>query len=364
MKKTLMKCLVITILALSFMGAFVSAEFPWTNSLTVKNSATSTWTTSNAYWGFYSVHLKTTGTVGGGDEARFVVTLPSGITLGDIYTISWQEFLVAGYPPHVDIILDLGGGVTDALVFEYAYNIKSLHEPDGQPTYGALTGKWYQTFSDDGDGPSVINNNAYCWLSSGPAGGSGIIGDDLYLWKLGLVPGDRGIDATTPVLRLEFEVDNWMAQTEAYLDDVFINGLDIMGVSGPKGDTGATGADGPMGIRGFTGSKGATGATGSQGLDGLDGLDGADGLMGLQGPQGVAGDDGEVGEQGPKGQTGPQGETGEQGSQGKTGDTGSQGPKGDTGPQGDPAPESLAYGGVALGGVSLLGLLYTLFKKK
>lgn len=356
-----MKCLVITILTLSFMGVFVTAEFPFTTSLTVKNSATSTWTTSNAYWGFYSVHLKTTGTVGGGDEARFVVTLPSGITLGDIYTISWQEFLVAGYPPHVDIILDLGGGVTDALVFEYAYN---GHITEGQPTYGALTGAWYQTFSDDYAGPSVITGVSYCWLSSGPAGGPSIIGDALLSWKVGGILGGLGIDATTPVLRLEFEVDNWMAQTEAYLDDVFINGLDIMGVSGPKGDTGATGAKGDPGYGGSKGSKGATGATGPQGLDGLDGLDGADGLMGPQGSQGVAGDGGEVGEQGSIGQTGPKGDAGEQGPKGETGEQGSTGSKGTTGLQGEPGPTALIYTGVATGVLSLLGVLYQFFGKK
>ena len=143
MREKTIAVLVFTILALTLMGAFVGAEFPWTTSLTVKNTATSTWTTTMAYTGFYSVHLQTTGTVGGGDEARFVVTLPSGITLGDIYTISWQEFLVAGYPPHVDILVDTDGDTVadDALVFEYAYNPTTGDPQLTPPTaYGAVTG--------------------------------------------------------------------------------------------------------------------------------------------------------------------------------------------------------------------------------
>ena len=353
-KKTLI-ILVFSILAMSSLGIFVGAEFPWSTTLTVKNSATSSWTTSKAYYGFYSVHLKTTGTVGTGDEARLVVTLPSGITLGNIYTIYWTEFLVAGYPPHVDIILDLGGGVTDALVFEYAYN---GHITEGQPTYGALTGFWYETFSDDGLGPNYIDGYAYAWLSSGPAGGPGIIGTDLMHWKEGVHLTETGIDGSTPVLRLEFEVDNWMAQTEAYIDDVFVNGIDIMGVPGPQGDAGATGATGPQGYRGSTGAKGATGSTGPQGSDGATGAQGANGLNGSQGEtglQGLSGDIGEKGIQGEPGSTGLQGETGEPGPQGSDGATG---PKGATGSQGKAASAVVSYGGILLGIICLLGLLY------
>ncbi len=370
-KKTILSILTLVVLMTMLFGVLlpVYAEFPFTTSLTVKNSATSTWTTSKAYTGFYSVHLETTGTVHGGDEARFVVTLPSGITLGDLYTISWQEFLVAGYPPHVDVILDLGT-TTDALVFEYAYN---NHVTEGQWTYGALTGFWYQTFSDDGSGPTVIDGSTSCWLSSGPAGGPGIIDGTLNEWKTGGITGGLGIDATTPILRLEFEIDNWMAQTEAYLDDVEINGLDIMGIAGPKGDTGLTGpkgntgSEGDRGSRGLTGTQGPIGLQGEQGEAGLTGEAGSDGLqgpMGDTGSQGLPGIDGETGPLGETGYRGPQGVAGEAGSQGPKGDKGDTGAVGPKGSKGEPAPASVAYGGAALGGVSLLGLLYMFFRSK
>ncbi|MBE9514360.1 MAG: hypothetical protein IMY83_04940, partial [Chloroflexi bacterium] len=57
------------------------------------------------------------------DEARIVVGLPAGTTLGDIQSISWYTLLVSGYVPHCDIVLDTDGdSVRDAiLVAEGAY---------------------------------------------------------------------------------------------------------------------------------------------------------------------------------------------------------------------------------------------------
>ena len=54
----------------------------------------------------------------------------------------------------------------------------------------------------------------------------GTLGD----WKAGLVandPGSDGLDddvinGNAPVLRLEIEIDNWVLQTEAYVDDIEI----------------------------------------------------------------------------------------------------------------------------------------------
>jgi len=375
--------LVFAVLAMSFAGTFAGAEFPWTTSLTTNLLGTSTWTTSKANTGFYSVHLATgpvypLGPPWLADEARFVVTVPSGITLGDIYTISWQEFLVAGYPPHVDIILDLGGSITDALVFEYAYN---NHITEAPMPYGALTGYWYQTFSDDGLGPAVIDGTTYCWLSSGPAGGPSIIGGTLNAWKTGGITGGLGINTNTPVLRLEFELDNWVVQSDAYLDDVEINGLDIMGVFGPTGATGVTGATGIQGVTGDTGATGPEGDRGSRGMpgvQGIQGLTGLDGTNGTQGPQGEPGDsvtgpqgesivgpEGSQGIQGEPGLQGPQGES-VQGPQGEAGDEGTQGPQGEQGelgPQGPQGEQGLAYIGAGAGVISLLAVLAMFFRK-
>ena len=106
-----------------------------------------------------------------GTESRVAVEVESGSTLGDLDSISWNEYLDYGYAPHVDVILDTGGG-TDAPVFEYAYNTsEGAVRPEGQLTYGSVTDGWYQTFNDDGNGPAVITDTAYAWLSSGPSGG-------------------------------------------------------------------------------------------------------------------------------------------------------------------------------------------------
>jgi hypothetical protein len=161
-----------------------------------------------------------------GTEARITVPVPAGTTLGDISSISWEEYLVEGYPPHVDIIVDLGGGSTDALVFEYAYNDMG-HYAEGQPTYGAVTGAWFDTFNDDGGGPSAVTNTSYGWLSSGASGSPGDAGHyagTLAEWKAGGITGGLGINNDTLVLRLEIEVDNWLVDTEALVRNIQVNG--------------------------------------------------------------------------------------------------------------------------------------------
>lgn len=193
--------------------------------LETSGDATAEWSTGPVKSGCYSAHLKTNGTVGDGDEARVVIPLPAGTTLGEITSISWWEYLVApaGYPPHVDISLDFDGdGVRDdTLVFEYAYNYES-HFGEVFPTYGAVTGGFYQTFSDDGNGPTVINDDANAWLGSGSSGSPDYIYGTLGEWKAGTVDGS--VTAATEVLYIEIEVDNWITQTEAYVDDVTIDG--------------------------------------------------------------------------------------------------------------------------------------------
>ena len=80
----------------------------------------------------------------------------------------------------------------------------------------------FNTFKDKGS----VNSGAYAWLSSGPAGTCGSEPFDtnhnsLAEWKVG---GPGGINGTTPVLRLEIEVDNWIESSEAYIQNVLVNG--------------------------------------------------------------------------------------------------------------------------------------------
>ncbi len=133
-------------------------------ALGTSDNATAALSEDEYHAGSPSVHLATTGGQGTGDEARIVVELPKDTTLGDIESISWWEHLVNGYPPHVDIVMDVGGG-EDRLVLEYAYND---HYAEGGPSYGALLGAWYQTFGDDAQGPTAIGDSALGWLASGP----------------------------------------------------------------------------------------------------------------------------------------------------------------------------------------------------
>lgn len=216
--------------------------------LQVKNSgqATITFDTITVATGTRSLHLTTLGTIGGGDEARIVLTPLQPMTLGEVLTIAWSEYLVSGYMPHVDIILDTDGdGVRDdALVIEYAYNVTPGATP---PSYGATAGTWYQTFSDNG-GPAVVDDTAYAWLTSGapgPVGGTfgqwDHWGITLGQWKAGqsVTPATKGvgtftIDANTLVTAIEIEVDNWIpaawggVQAEAYVDNITVNGVAVL----------------------------------------------------------------------------------------------------------------------------------------
>ncbi len=201
--------------------------------LETTGDATAEWSNERSHSGKHSVHLETTGTEGTGDEARIVFPLPEGTTLGDIESISWWEYLVQGYPPHVDISLDIDddGEVDDRLVFEYAYNTED-HYADAPMPYGALTGDWYKTFSDDDEGPALVDDTANGWLASGPPGPPGdenFIYYTLEEWKDGVdINGDTSIDisSATLVLALEIEVDNWVVQSEAYVDDIVVNYVD------------------------------------------------------------------------------------------------------------------------------------------
>jgi len=185
-----------------------------------------------------------------GTESRVVVEVKTGSTLADLDTISWDEYLDYGYAPHVDVIIDTGEG-TDALVFEYAYNTsEGAVRPEGQPTYGSLTGEWYQTFSDDGNGPAVIDDSAYAWLSSGPAGGDGIIGGTLADWKEGHIDGSLLDILTTPILRLEVEVDNWMADTSAQVENIRSNIMYVAPVEEQPGLIGTSGGEFAVGGQG------------------------------------------------------------------------------------------------------------------
>jgi len=180
-----------------------------------------------SYSGNYSVHLETTGALPTAPdwlaaEARIVISMPEGFTLGELETLSWWEYLVAGYPPHVDVYLDAG----DELVFEYACNNDMTGSGAGY--YGTETGAWFPTFNDNPSGLSQIAGTAKAWANSGPSGGP-----DQVTYT---TDATYTIDSESIVTKLEIEVDNWMVQTEAYVDDIELNGVtyDCEGEEGPE----------------------------------------------------------------------------------------------------------------------------------
>ena len=144
---------------------------------------------------------------------------------------------VAGYPPHVDIVLDIDedGEIDDEdmLTAEIAYNNDEEKEWDEglEPTYG----EWLKTFElTHGDGYGVIDDATMLWVTKLGAGNDDAPYGTLADWKNGDVaqdpgndlPGGTEISGDAQVLRLEVEVDNWIAPSEAYVDDIKVNYVD------------------------------------------------------------------------------------------------------------------------------------------
>lgn len=171
-------------------------------------------------------------------EARTTVTMPEGTTLSDITSISWDYYLINGYAPHVDIILDMGSSTTDALVFEFAYNGATAPQTDGSTeAYGSVTGQWITTFENAEGGDVAVDSTSMGWLSSGPAGGPDIVDGTLAEWVAGGITNGLGVDGDTPVLRLEFEVDSWIKDTTALIDNInVVTGGTTVGMTATVGE--------------------------------------------------------------------------------------------------------------------------------
>ena len=182
--------------------------------------------------------LSATGTQGTHNQVTIDLT-GKGVTLGSLQSISWSEYLVNGYTPYLNVFfVTAGSAITDSLCFEYAYNSAS-HYAEGQHTgdtaYGALTGAWYSTFSDDDGGPVAVTQSSFAWLNSGGAGpypvsaslpidysavGGNFIGGALAQWGAGDVV--TGVDASAVVTKIEIRVDNWIVDTTALVGDISI----------------------------------------------------------------------------------------------------------------------------------------------
>lgn len=190
--------------------------------------------TETKYNGKNSAHLATFGSEDPpGDEARIIIPLPEGTTLGDIDSISWRTYLVNGYIPHVDIVLDYDGDTTrdDVLVAEGAHQndndasvwqtsymgadvgwIKTFEGASGVYTSWAMTG----TCSD----METVNSETAVWMIAANDANFGL--DTLANFVGGKTDGSITIDQDTAVLALEIEIDNWIYESEAFVDDIVI----------------------------------------------------------------------------------------------------------------------------------------------
>ncbi|MBN1370148.1 MAG: DUF4382 domain-containing protein [Dehalococcoidaceae bacterium] len=184
-----------------------------------------------------AVHLETTSEVGSGSEAGIVIELPEGTTLEDIESVSWWIWTAAGYPPHLDIVMDHDGDDVvdeeDILTAEMAYNNFAGAELDSTPPLSPVLGEWLQTFElTSGDGYGDINNDTMLWVTRLGAGNDDAPWGTLFQWKAGGAgvtnPPENGDTLTgsiahdAEVLRLEIEIDNWVLQSEAYVKGIEI----------------------------------------------------------------------------------------------------------------------------------------------
>jgi hypothetical protein len=176
--------------------------------------------------GTYSAKLTAVGGTKEGREGTIKIQAPAGMKLGDLTSLSWYEYCMAGgYPAHVDVVLDIdANGVKDeALAFEWG---KNNHDPEDLPYDGAY-GSWHQTFNDGTTGITQITDAAIAWAASGsPAyDDPNYFAGTLAEWKAGDIEPSTGVvNSDTTILYFEIEVDNYTLDTTSYIDDIAING--------------------------------------------------------------------------------------------------------------------------------------------
>jgi len=204
-------------------------------SLGATGNATAESSTEQANSPNESVHLWTEGIEGTGDEARILIQMPTETELGDIESISWWVYAASGYPPHIDITLDCNTDnvvdnedmLTAEMNLNYVGAPKSIATLTGEISYNTT---WLQTFElTSGDGFSSITDDTIFWVTKMGSGDLNAPSGTLGQWKSGIVASDPESEMTTPVisenttvLQLEIEVDNWVRQTDAYVDDIEI----------------------------------------------------------------------------------------------------------------------------------------------
>jgi len=206
-------------------GATKITDYPLGVTLDKDTGCTAEVTNVKSYSESQSIYLEAVGTAG--NEARITILTP-GLTLGELDTISWMIYALAGYPAHIDITLDTTDSLQSMLTAELAVN-NPAYSP---PTYGTYNA-WLKTFEmSSGDGYGVIDDATVFWVTKLGAGDQDAPSSTLGNWKIGVVDSDpftelltTEIGSSTEILKIEIEVDNWIVDSKAYIDDVKVNGV-------------------------------------------------------------------------------------------------------------------------------------------
>ncbi|GAH12852.1 unnamed protein product, partial [marine sediment metagenome] len=123
--------------------------------------------------------------------------------------------------------LDTTDSLQSMLTAEMAYNNDEGVELDSTPSLTTFIDYevWRKTFElSSGDGFDKIDNSTMFWVTKMGAGNDDAPFGTLADWKEGNVANDPGtelssteISASTEILQLEIEVDNWVLSTEVYI---------------------------------------------------------------------------------------------------------------------------------------------------
>src|SRR3989344_4403493 len=146
------------------------------------------------------------------NEGRIVITPDFTMTLNEIDSISWDAYVVDGYAPHVDVFLDNG----KTLVFEYAKVDQNDCDDVADYPDGAIN-----TFYDKG----IVDDSAYAWLSSGPAGPCG---NETFDANHNSLAEWKASDGEEEITKIEIEVDGWIYESESHIWNVEINNEDVL----------------------------------------------------------------------------------------------------------------------------------------
>jgi hypothetical protein len=164
------------------------------------------------------------------DEGRITIFMPSGTTLNDIDSVSWTVKTTEGYPPHMDLFLDTVDINQSVLTAEISYNNDEGKEwdegLDGEIGYDECL-QTFELEKKDNDFDE-INDDTMLWVTKMGAGDDDAPSSTLGEWKAGTGPSSdpqsellaTEIDGNTVVKRIEIEVDNWIATSEAYICNI------------------------------------------------------------------------------------------------------------------------------------------------